>query len=98
MGIVVSDSGAKVEYDCASGTIAPPLTVQSNGSFDWRGRHYPGHGGPTWPGDTVNFAARYTGRISGDRMTITLSVSDSGFVPQTFSLVRGQNPYVIKCY
>src|SRR5204863_4927903 len=46
VGLVATDTGATIEYDCAAGTIAGPLKLGANGEFDWTGIHYPGHGGP----------------------------------------------------
>src|SRR5438045_8716344 len=46
MGLVVSDTGARIEFDCAAGAIRGPLHVESNGDFSWQGYFYPGHGGP----------------------------------------------------
>src|SRR5437764_14800124 len=44
--IDVSESGAAVEYDCASGTIDQPIVADAHGRFSVRGTHVREHGGP----------------------------------------------------
>ncbi len=98
IGMVVTDTGATIEYDCASGTINEPLRLDAFGNFDWRGVHRPGHGGPILIDDSLGaHAARYTGHATADQMTITLAVTDTTFAEQTFTLQRGGAPRVFKC-
>jgi len=98
IGIVVTDSGATIEYDCAAGTITQPLLLDASGNFDWRGVHYPGHGGPVRVDEPPNaHAARYTGHATTDQLSITLSILDTALAPQTFTLRRGGDARVFKC-
>jgi hypothetical protein len=98
IGLVVTDSGATIEYDCAAGTITGPLTLDASGNFDWRGVHSPGHGGPSrvdQPPDT--HPARYTGHATSSQMSIALTILDMAVPEQTFTLQRGGNARVFKC-
>lgn len=98
IGMVVTDSGATIEYDCAAGKITERMSLNSQGDFDVRGVHYPGHGGPVRIDEPRNeHAARYAGHATPSEMTITLQLTDTVVPPQTFQLVMGRNPRVFKC-
>jgi hypothetical protein len=98
-GIVleVTDTGATVEYDCAHGTIER-LEVASDGGFEARGTHTLESIGPTRAGaEPPTRPARYTGRISGDTMTLTVTLTDTMQEVGTFSLGRGRRTRIVKC-
>jgi hypothetical protein len=98
IGIVVTDSGATIEYDCAAGTITEPLRLDQSGHFDWRGVHYPGHGGPARINEPPDaHPARYTGHATTSQLVITLAILDMSVPEQTFTLQRGGNARVFKC-
>jgi len=97
IGITLTATGGTVEYDCAMGRIDQPITLQ-NGRFDVRGVHWPGQGGPigvdTFP---TPRPARYQGSVSGDRMTVTVTLTDKNEVLGTYTAWKGRSPNVIKC-
>ncbi len=94
----VADGSATIEYDCANGTIAGPLTVDSRGRFNWRGTHVPEHGGPIRKDEKPNISpARYTGWTDGKKMTLTVTLTDTNETLGTYSLVHGQEGRVFKC-
>lgn len=98
MGMVVTDTGATLEYDCASGAITQPLLLDGSGHFNWTGVHHIEHGGPIFEGEPQNtHAARYTGSATSNRITITITLTDTTYPTQTYTLVRGANPRVYKC-
>jgi len=98
IGLVVTDTGATIEYDCAAGVVTEPLQLDPSGNFTWNGIHYPGHGGPIRIDEPPNaHPARYTGRASAEQMTLTLRVLDLSVPDQTFTLKRGANARVFKC-
>lgn len=98
IGMVVTDSGAAIQYDCATGTITQPLALEPGGAFTWSGVHYPGHGGPVRIGEVpVGHPATYSGHATADRLTLTLSVPDLGVAPQTFELTKGGAAAVFRC-
>jgi hypothetical protein len=98
MGMVVTDTGASIEYDCASGRVTQPLDVDPNGDFSWQGLFFPGHGGPARIDETLQpHSAVYSGHATRDHMTITLRVADSLNITQSYTLTRGANPNVFKC-
>lgn len=98
MGMVVLAGGATIEYDCATGTIDEPLTVDASGRFDVRGTHSRGHGGPVLIGETPERRpARYSGSTDGNSMTLSVTLTESGQVLGPFTLARGASPAVLKC-
>lgn len=98
IGLIATDTGATIEYDCATGVIKGPLRLGAQGEFDWSGTHFRGHGGPVRENEPLDaHAARYSGRATADNMTMTLTLVDGTMPPQTFTLARGANAGVFKC-
>src|SRR5436305_13853884 len=44
--MTVKASGADLEFDCATGSIAAPIELDRKGSFTVRGQFHAEHGGP----------------------------------------------------
>src|SRR3954464_10977346 len=90
----VTDVGAQLEFDCASGEISEPLKVDAAGDFDVRGKYAAEHPGPTRDEDTST-PARYHGHIDHDSMNLTI---DSGKeTVGSFTLTRNRQPILRKC-
>jgi hypothetical protein len=97
IGLTVTASGGLLEYDCAEGRIDEPIVVR-DGRFDVRGVHWPGQGGPIGVDTTrTPRPARYQGLVRGDRMTLIVTLTDTGESLGTFTLIRGASPNVFKC-
>ena len=96
INIEVGEKSARIEYDCANGTIDGPLVVDSNGNFKLRGTHRVERGGPiSADDDTKGQPATYIGSIKGNTMTLTLKVADSE--AETFTLEKGKEGELVKC-
>jgi hypothetical protein len=94
----VNDELVDIEYDCAHGAIAGPLTVDPRGRFSWRGTLTRERGGPVRLGAKVNnLPATYSGSIKDDTMTLTVKVDNSNDEPETYTLTRGSVGRVMKC-
>jgi hypothetical protein len=94
----VSDGSVNIEYDCAHGSIAGPLTVDRQGRFSWRGTYTGERGGPIRLGQKVeDQAATYSGSLTGNTMTLKVKLENSNIEPQTFTLVRDKVGRVFKC-
>jgi hypothetical protein len=92
----VGEKSAKIEYDCAHGVIAGPLTVDADGRFNLRGTHTPERGGPVRSDETPrSLPATYGGSIRGDKMTLTLKLS--GAEDEVFTLAKGKEANLFKC-
>ena len=98
INIQVGPHSATIEYDCANGTIAGPLSIDSKGRFTWRGTHNREHPGPIRVDEESNSRpAIYSGWIKGDTMTLTVKLADTKEVFETFTLKRGRSGRVFKC-
>jgi hypothetical protein len=94
----VGANSATIEYDCAQGTIAGPLLLDSKGRFTLHGTHLRAHGGPIRSDETANQRpAVYTGSIKGERMTLTVRITGTNETVGTFSLTHGNEGRVFKC-
>jgi hypothetical protein len=96
INIEVGEKSARIEYDCANGTIDGPLVVDGNGNFKLRGTHRVERGGPVRADDdTKGQPATYTGSIKGNSMTLTLKLAGSD--DETFTLEKGKEGELMKC-
>jgi hypothetical protein len=94
----VSDKGAEIEYDCARGTIEQPVVVDRAGRFDLKGKHTAeGHGPMRRDREPAPRPAHYTGKITGDTMTLTVTLTDNSETLGDFTLTRGSQGEVFKC-
>lgn len=97
-GLIVTADQATLEYDCATGTMNLPVQVDDDGRFEATGEHTIGHGGPIRQDEIPDrHPALYAGRIQGDVMTLTVTMTDLKATVGTFVLVRGASPRVFKC-
>lgn len=73
-GMIVSDTAMHLHIQCTYGDVSGRVPVGSDGQFDVPGsymlRAYPIAIGPTVP-------ARFTGRVEGARVTVTVTVNDT---------------------
>jgi len=97
-GLIATPDSGTLEYDCAAGRITEPLRPRRDGSFTAVGTHTPGHGGPIRIDEVLpKRPARYTGRVDGDHLSLTVVMTDSAVTVGTFDLYRGRSPHVFKC-
>ena len=96
--IDVTSSGATLEYDCAHGTIDEPIVVGDGSRFSAAGTHTFEHGGPIRVDEPPNrHPARYEGRVVGDTMEITVTVTDSRQRIGQFMLFLNHPARLLKC-
>jgi hypothetical protein len=92
----VSDTGAKVEFDCAHGTLDEPLVLDADGRFDVKGSLVV-EGGPVRLDETRKAQpVRYRGEIDGERMSLEVALEGGGS-GGSFSLTRGGKAKLVKC-
>ena len=98
VGLSVGEEGAHVEFDCASGDIGGPLTLDRGGQFAVDGVYVRGHPGPVRVGEEPERTpARYAGTVDGRTMTLVVSLKASNDVVGTFALGFGAASGVRKC-
>ena len=94
----VTSGGARLEYDCAEGVIEEPLRPDADGRFTATGTHTPGHGGPIREGEILPaFRARYDGRVEDERMSLRVTLTETGVVLGSFELRRGSSGLLVRC-
>jgi hypothetical protein len=99
IGMIVSDSSATLDYDCAHGSIDEPIKVDDNGMFSVIGVHIFEKGGPIRLGEIPDkHPAVYKGSIKEKEMTLIVKLTDTDAVFDTFYLALGAEPIIYKCY
>jgi hypothetical protein len=94
----VDEAGARVEFDCAHSTVNRAITLDGRSQFDFEGVYVSERGGPERPGQTQDrHTARYTGRVEGDRMFLSVTLTDVKQDLGTYTLERGADPVLFKC-
>jgi hypothetical protein len=97
--LAVEETAVKIEYDCADGEIEQSLKVDEQGNFTANGVHIRQKGGPIREDSPPpRQPARYQGKISGDKMTLKVTLTENGEVIGTFTLERGKTPRMHRCY
>ena len=95
----VTETGAKIEYDCAFGTIDGPLLLEKDGTFEAHGIHVYERGGPVRLGEPPpeRHPALYRGWTDGRQMRLNVTLFETGEVVGDFSLGCGRPPVIEKC-
>jgi len=96
--LTVTEKGGHAEFDCASGDIAQPIEIGSDGAIDVRGVFAPDTPGPQKrEPESRDKPARYTGHIAGRTLTLTVTLVDSNETIGTFSLTYDATPNLRRC-
>jgi hypothetical protein len=88
---------ARIELDCAHGTIDEPVRPDAKGAFKVKGTFTPERGGPTVEGETPAPKATYSGAITDDTMTLRIVVQGQDEHGITYELTRDRRGNVRKC-
>ena len=91
VSMVLKPSGGTVSWPCGSGTIDSSWVVTPAGVFDASGEYFTG-GGPVPIGGTTPHPASYSGLLSGNLLTLTVTVADLHETLGPFVLVRDGPP------
>ena len=94
----VTEEGARVEFDCAHGTVSEPIRVDGQGKFRALGTHFRESGGPQRVnGEEKGVPVVYSGTTDGKTATFTITNSATDEVIGTFSLTLGKRSRIHKC-
>ncbi len=98
--MVVDHARVSLEFDCAFGTIAQPLTIDSQGQFSAHGAYLIEPGGPGQEGDPPLrvSSVTYSGWTNHSRMELTLTFKEGGRVLGPFALQVDHSATLEKCY
>ena len=94
----ITETGAALEFDCASGATPQLLVTNAQGAFKVNGTFTRERGGPVRK-DNPNTAApaTYTGTFTGDTMKLSVMTGSANETVGDFVLVRGNPGHVVKC-
>ncbi len=94
----VEAESVNFEFDCARGASDEPLAPGVDGRFDLKGFFITERGAQALAEQQENRRpARYSGRIKGKTMTLSVTLTESGENIGTFTLTRGQDARLTKC-
>jgi len=99
VNFTVEDNGVTIEYDCAHGEIGQKLLLDEQGGFSVNGfytRRYPGALRVKFP--PRRQSARYEGKISGDKMTLKVTLTETNETLEEVVLQRDSTARIHKCY
>ena len=93
-GLIVENTVAHVHIGCTLGDATGPIRPDAGGRFEAVGTYnvdaYPVDRGITHP-------ARFTGRITGQTMTLTVTLTDNNQVLGPVALIYGKEPTMGPC-
>lgn len=90
VAMTVTDTGARIELDCAYGEIGEPLTIDPDRRMAVQGV-YVLQRGPD-PENPDRKPARFSGTLSGDVLTFEVRLIESGEIVGAFKVVYGAPP------
>jgi len=94
----VNEAGAAFEFDCARGSIAQAIVLDSRGKFDLPGKFATEHAGPIMRDEESNDrGVRYSGSVQDQEMTLTITDTNTKEVIGTFTLKLGSEGRLMKC-
>ncbi len=98
ISLEVTESGAKIEFDCASGTINEKMVLDGKHRFDIPGTYVEEHGGPVMLNEQQKgYSVRYKGSIKSNKMSLTVKRTDNNEIIGIFTLMFRREPNLVKC-
>ena len=98
ISMIVGEDGAEIEFDCARGRIDGAFDVGADGVFDLAGVWSPEPGGPLRQGEEIEGRpARYSGKIAGDAMALSVAAGSPPADLGSFALKKNRAPNLLKC-
>ena len=96
VSLTLTPSGGTLSYACGYGSIKPGWSLTGTGAFSAVGQHFFG-GGPVPPQGHPPHPAIYAGRVDGDHLTLTVTLSDLQTVLGPYDLTRDGPPVAEMC-
>lgn len=96
--LTVAAHGARLELDCAHGEVSGALMLGRDGRFDKLGVYVRERPGPVVQDEPPDsHPARFSGRVDGRSMRLTVTPTDGIAGPGTFTLTLGAPGQLTKC-
>lgn len=96
--LTVEAGGAHLELDCGYADVEGTLALDETGRFDKMGTFVREHGGPVVRDEALDrHPARFSGSLSGRKLTLTVAPTDGIAGPGTFELTLGEEAQLVKC-
>lgn len=86
----LTSAGGSLSYACGAGTIDSGWTITRDGRLTGTGQHFFG-GGPVPPQGRPPHPATYVGRLTEDRLRLTVTLTDLQQTLGPFDMVRGDD-------
>jgi hypothetical protein len=93
----VSDAGASIDFDCASGSINKQLRMKRGGGFTAEGTFMRSGPGPIRIGDEGR-PVIYNGKVTGKVMTVRITDKKTGESVGEYTVTKGQPTRLHRCY
>ena len=94
----VDEKSARVEFDCAHGTMQGPLDLDSKGEFKLKGTFTAERGGPIRNDqESSGSAAIYSGSINGETMKLEIRIEGQDQPLNSYVLTQGKSGRLRKC-
>jgi hypothetical protein len=99
IAMTVDSDAVSVDFDCATGQINRQLRVKGNGTFEAVGTFTPNGPGPIRIDRQPSArAVIFKGKVSGKKMTLTLTDRKTGDLISTFTLTQGLSGRLHRCF
>jgi hypothetical protein len=98
VNLEVSDGAATFDFDCAHGKISQAIPLDPDGNFDVPGEYITEGPGPVREGANAQSPVHYSGTVSEDTMTLAIRRDQSNEELARFTLIRGKQGKIVKCY
>jgi hypothetical protein len=95
--LVIGANSASVELACSNGEIPGKIYTDKEGSFAIDGTFKKQHPGPTRRDEPPPADARYAGKVSGDKMSLRITLASDGSLVGEYILEKGRNSRIVRC-
>jgi hypothetical protein len=98
ISLEITESGATLEFDCAHGTIKGKIVPGKDGKVLLKGTYVQERPGPVRQNDVSSGEPiELSGMLKGDKLRLTVRRPGSKRSIGTFTLIRGKEPFLVKC-
>ena len=93
----INADSASIEFDCADAEIPGKILIDKNGSFSAQGKFNRRHPGPVRRNEPPPADAKFTGRVSNNKMTLKITLTSDRTDAGEYTLELGRNARIVRC-